>query len=78
MELKHDGQIGFAFYSGEIVHMFSVDASGVNVFDPPTEGTNVVNKDYLEQAISNVQAALEEELKAYVDTSIGTAIEGSY
>ena len=53
MELKHDGQIGFAFYSGEIVHMFSVDASGVNVFDPPTEGTNVVNKDYLEQAISD-------------------------
>ena len=53
MELKHDGQIGFAFYSGKIVHMFSVDASGVNVFDPPTEGTNVVNKDYLEQAISD-------------------------
>lgn len=78
MELKHDGQIGFAFSSGETVHMLTVDASGVNVFDPPTEGTNVVNKDYLEQAISNVQAAIEEELKAYVDTSIGTAIEGSY
>lgn len=53
MELKHDGQIGFAFYSGETVHMLTVDASGVNVFDPPTEGTNVVNKDYLEQAISD-------------------------
>ena len=78
MELKHDGQIGFAFSGGEIMHMLTVDASGVNVFDTPTEGTNVVNKDYLEQAISNVQAAIEEELKAYVDTSIGTAIEGSY
>lgn len=53
MELKHDGQIGFAFFSGETVHMLTVDASGVNVFDPPTEGTNVVNKDYLEQAISD-------------------------
>ena len=53
MELKHDGQIGFAFSSGETVHMLTVDASGVNVFDPPTEGTNVVNKDYLEQAISD-------------------------
>lgn len=37
--------------------MLTVDASGVNVFDPPTEGTNVVNKDYLEQAISNVQGS---------------------
>lgn len=53
MELKHDGQIGFAFSSGETMHMLTVDASGVNVFDPPTEGTNVVNKDYLEQAISD-------------------------
>lgn len=53
MELKHDGQIGFAFSSGETVHMLTVDASGVNVFDSPTEGTNVVNKDYLEQAISD-------------------------